>query len=506
MINQIHDLGALFEEVQMKNILGDGKTFPDCVPKRSLEEIKKDYQREKKSTGFDLTGFVAANFHLPNAYAEGYESDPTRSAQQHIEALWDVLTRKPDAEGGSLLPLPHPYIVPGGRFREIYYWDSYFTMLGLRVSKRWDLIQHMVDNFSYLIDKVGYIPNGNRSYFLGRSQPPFFSLMVKLLAEKNSGTPGTADEKVLIEYLPSLEKEYQFWMKGTQDLSASMTSIHRVVRLPDGSILNRYWDESDTPRPEAYKEDVELSHQSNQKPTDLYRHLRAAAESGWDFSTRWFKDVKSFGTIHTTDIIPVDLNCLLWQLEQTLGEAFRAFGKADLSSNYLTLANQRKEAILKYCYRDDKHFFFDYDFNEGNQKEHYTLASAFPLFFGLATEEQAKAVSEVLKSKFLKPGGLTTTLEFSGQQWDAPNGWAPLQWITYKGLQRYGHDNVANQVRANWMNANMKVYSTTGKMTEKYDVWSDHAEASGGEYPNQDGFGWTNGVFIAMSAEAIHPI
>ncbi len=497
MINQIHNLGDLFEEVQMENILGDGKTFPDCVPKRSLEEINLDYQRNRQSQGFDLRKFVAENFQLPNAYTEGYKSDKSRSAQQHVEALWEVLTRKPDAEGGSLLPLPHPYIVPGGRFREIYYWDSYFTMLGLRVSKRWDLIQHMVDNFSYLIDKVGYIPNGNRTYFLGRSQPPFYSLMVKVLGGKKEGAPS-----ILLKYLPSLEKEYAFWMQGATEVSVTTPAIRRVVRLKDGSILNRYWDENDTPRPEAHKEDVELSHQSKQKPADLYRHLRAAAESGWDFSTRWFKDVKAFGTIHTTDIVPVDLNCLLWHLEQTLSEAYHLSGKAEQAANYSRLAEKRKVAVLKYCWNPDTHFFFDYDFIAQKQKEHFTLAAAFPLFFGLATAEQGKAVGGVLQTKFLKPGGLTTTVEFSGQQWDAPNGWAPLQWIAYKGMQRYGMEDIAGRVRANWMNANLKVYANTGKMTEKYDVWSDRAEASGGEYPNQDGFGWTNGVFLAMSDES----
>src|SRR5882672_10142562 len=183
-MKQIHELGLLFEEVQMKNILGDGKTFPDCLPNRSLDEINNAFLSERNSSGFDLKQFIDLNFTLPKAYSTGYKSDLTKSPHDHIEKLWEVLQRKPDEEGGSLIPLPHPYIVPGGRFREIYYWDSYFTMLGLEVSKRTDLIQNMVGNFEYLIDKVGYIPNGNRTYFLGRSQPPFFSLMVKLLSDE----------------------------------------------------------------------------------------------------------------------------------------------------------------------------------------------------------------------------------------------------------------------------------------------------------------------------------
>ncbi len=497
---EIHQLGILFEQVQLQNSLGDGKTFPDCIARRSLEEINKVYLQERGNPQFDLKVFIEANFLLPKATSIVYKSDLTKSPEDHIRELWKALTRTPDSEGGSLIALPYPYVVPGGRFREIYYWDSYFTMLGLRASGRIDLIQNMVDNFSYLITKVGYIPNGNRTYFLGRSQPPFFSLMVKLLSEEKQKNNLSEDESdPLIIHLPSLEKEYSFWMKGIEELTSSNPSHSRVVRMPDCSVLNRYWDEFATPRPEAYKEDIELSHQSNQSPEILFRHLRAAAESGWDFSSRWFRDENSFATIHTTDIIPVDLNCLLYQLEKILAEAHLLSGNAAKSSDYLKLANQRKAAIMKYCWSEGEHFFFDFDFVEQKQKTQLTLAAVFPLFFELATPNQAIEVERILKEKFLKSGGMTTTLFVSGQQWDAPNGWAPLQWIAYKGLLNYGFDELANRLKVNWITTNRKVYEQTGKMTEKYDVWNKNGEASGGEYPNQDGFGWTNGVYLAMS-------
>ena len=503
MTKQIHELGELFEEVQLQNLLGDGKTFPDCIPKRSLEEINLDYLDQKDKANFELKRFVLDNFDLPKASEPEYKSDLTKSASEHITALWDVLTRtpsysqqsrdtegKPDEAGGSIIPLPHSYIVPGGRFREIYYWDSYFTMLGLKVSGRTDLIQNMVDNFAHLINTVGYIPNGNRTYYLGRSQPPFFSLMVKLL----SGLK----QNILTKYLPHLEKEYAFWMQS-ENLTDKNNAQHRVVRLPDGSLLNRYWDENVTPRPESFKEDVELTHHALQKPEDLYRNIRAAAESGWDFSSRWFRDENSFATIHTTEIIPVDLNCLLYHLEVVLADAFRESGNNEEVKKYQQRSLARKEAILKYCWNEEQEFFFDYDFVAQKQKQSLTLAAAFPLFFEVATPQQAKAVEKTLRDKFLKPGGLTTTLLHSGQQWDAPNGWAPLQWIAYHGLLNYGLEEFANQIKSSWIGVNLKVYTNTGKMTEKYDVWSKDGEASGGEYPNQDGFGWTNGVFLAMN-------
>jgi len=491
---EVHTLGALFHDVQQRNILGDGKTFPDCIPKKDLAVITQLYQSGKKQPDFDLHKFVLENFELPPDRATGYKSDRNKSITQHIEELWDVLTRQPLNEKSSLIPLPNPYVVPGGRFREIYYWDSYFTMLGLRISKRTDLIQHMVDNFSYLIDQVGHIPNGNRSYYLGRSQPPFYSLMIRLLSiEKGSD--------VLLTYLPKLVREYQYWMAGSKALSPAVRAVHHTVLMPDGSIMNRYWDEFTTPRPEAYKEDLELSHHSKQKPEELYRNLRAAAESGWDFSSRWFKDDSSFETIHTTDIVPVDLNCLLFHLEKLLSETYALVGDEEMTSRFQNLAEKRSSAIQLYCWSESRKFYFDFDFRENKLKEHLTLAGVFPLFFDIATKSQAIAVGDILRDKFLKPGGLVTTLNFTGQQWDAPNGWAPLQWICYRGLMNHDLTDLAQQVQTRWMKVNESVYQSSGKMTEKYDVCNEDGVASGGEYPNQDGFGWTNGVYLAMEHE-----
>ena len=352
----------------------------------------------------------------------------------------------------------------------------------------------MSGNFAFLIDHVGYIPNGNRSYYLGRSQPPFFSLTVKLLTKLKG-------EDILTRYLPQLETEYQFWMRGHDELSQDNKAISRVVLLPDGSILNRYWDENDSPRPEAYKEDIELAHQAK-NPNVVYRHIRAAAESGWDFSCRWFKDPNSFESIHTTEIIPVDLNCLLMFLEELLSIAHKINGNNQQSVHYEALAAKRNKAIQKYCWNENEKFFFDYDFIENRTTGSFNLAAAFPLFFKVATEQQATQVCSLLESKFLKPGGLTTTLLKTGQQWDAPNGWAPLQWIAFIGSKNYKQDNLAIKIRDAWLKTCDTVFHNTGKMMEKYDVLGSGDAGGGGEYPNQDGFGWTNGVYLAMKKSA----
>jgi alpha,alpha-trehalase len=488
---EIQNITPLFDDVQLNQLFPDGKTFVDCLPKSSPEEISTKYNQQKSQPGFNLKQFVLANFELPVSHSNNYHSDTNKTVAENINKLWDVLTRQPDKVGGSLLPLPHSYIVPGGRFGEIYYWDSYFTMLGLKVSGKYDMLENMVNNFSYLIDTVGYIPNGNRSYFIGRSQPPFYSLMIQLLADIKG-------KDVLSFYLPQLEKEYQFWMKGQEGLNETTSALHRVVRMPAGEILNRYWDENDTARPESYREDVELAHQSGQEPKKLYRHLRAGAESGWDFSCRWFKDSNKFTSIYTTDIVPVDLNCLLVHLEQTIAEAYRLKENIEAASQYELLAEKRKQAIQMYCWNTELGFYVDYDFIENKQKQSLTLAGLFPLTFNIATEEQSKKAATISKEKFLMPGGVVTTLETTGQQWDAPNGWAPLQWMTITGLENYGYHELAAEIAKRWIGLNTDVFKRTGKLMEKYNVVDTHLEAGGGEYEGQDGFGWTNGVLLAL--------
>lgn len=488
---EIFDLPDLFRDVQLQKVFADGKTFVDCLPKSAPEEINAKYIQQRDQPGFNLEKFVLANFDLPLIHSNGYKSDLNKTVEEHIEKLWNVLTRQPDKKTGSLIPLPYPYIVPGGRFGEIYYWDSYFTMLGLKASGKNKMLENMVKNFSYLIDTLGYIPNGNRSYFIGRSQPPFYSLMIKLLASIKG-------KEALIGYLPTLEKEYRFWMKGADQLNEINTALHHTVRMPGGEVLNRYWDENVTARPESFREDVELSHHSEQEPTKLYRHLRAGAESGWDYSCRWFKDINSFGSIHTTDIVPVDLNCLIFHLEQTIAEIYQLKGNIEAEKQYQSLAEKRKGSIQKYCWNKEQGFYFDYDAEESKQKRSLTLAGVFPLFFNIATVEQAEQVTTIVKDKFLQPGGVVSTLETTGQQWDAPNGWAPLQWTTVTGLENYGHTELAKNIAKRWIQLNTSVFKRTGKLMEKYNVVDTHLEAGGGEYAGQDGFGWTNGVLLAL--------
>ena len=442
----------------------------------------------------------------------------------HIKRLWDILSRPPDQEieGSSCIPLPFPYIVPGGRFREIFYWDSYFTMLGLSVCpERFCLIESMIDNFAYLIDSFGFIPNGNRTYFLSRSQPPFFASMIQLLSDLSEDR-----SSIWRKYLPQLEKEYHFWMRGKDQLPENHmfhqvcvsavqilshlknVQLQHVVRLANGTILNRYWDPLTTPRPESFPKEMDECEKAQAifgvDEETFYMHNRAACESGWDFSSRWFKDGRSKAANRAAHLIPVDLNCLIHFLETLLASIYAEQNddqSLQLSKRFEELADIRKQAIQTTFWSDESGFFMDYDPIDCCCTSILSLAGVYPLFFNIATEEQAASVHQRLKNDFLQQGGLQTTLQRTGQQWDSPIGWAPLQWIAYTALRNYGFHPLANEIRFRWLNLNDQVYRQTGKMMEKYNV-VDRIEGGGGNYPLQDGFGWTNGVYLRLFYES----
>jgi len=485
-------LGPLFSDVQSAKLFPDQKTFADAVPKSDPLMILADYRMQHAQSSFDLRHFVEMNFTLPEE-GEKYVPPAGQSLREHIDDLWPVLTRTTDKASNkwdSLLPLPKPYVVPGGRFREVYYWDSYFTMLGLAESDHWDKISDMVDNFAYEIDTFGHIPNGNRSYYLSRSQPPFFSLMVELLA--------THDSDALKKYRPQMEKEYAYWMDGVDALQPGQAS-KRVVKLDDGAILNRYWDDRDTPRPESWLDDVNTAKSNPNRPaTEIYRDLRSAAASGWDFSSRWMDDPQKLGTIRTTSIVPVDLNALMFKMEKLLARASQESGDAASANKYEALATARQKAIESHLWNDKEGWYADYDLKSKKVRNQLTAAALFPLYVKAAAQARADKVAAATSSRLLQPGGIATTTVNSGQQWDAPNGWAPLQWVAAEGLQNYGQEKVSMDVTWRFLKNVQHTYDRENKLVEKYDVSTTGTGGGGGEYPLQDGFGWSNGVTLKM--------
>jgi alpha,alpha-trehalase len=483
--------GPLFAQVQMDALFKDGKAFPDAVPKAPPSTILRRYRTARPRSHAALRRFVESNFSLPTQ-AHTPPALPDKSLEAHIARLWPLLTRQPvvPPSFSSLLYVPKPYVVPGGRFREFYYWDSYFTMLGLIPDGHLDTARDLVDDFSYMLREYGHIPNGARTYYLSRSQPPMYYLMVGLL----SAQPASAWS----QHLKDLEREYAYWMQGSAGLHPGQAR-RNVVDMPDGSLLNRYWDASDTPRDESYRNDVLIARASGRPRAQVYRDLRAAAESGWDFGSRWFADGRHLTTIDTTDIVPVDLNSLLYGLERAISRGCEARHDSACAQRFAARARRRRHAMDRYLWDAKAGYFMDYDWRHHRRNRELSAATLYPLFTGVADINQADAVGAVTQMQLLKEGGIVTTNIASGQQWDAPNGWAPLQWIAVIGLRRYDQPALAHEIARRWLVTVQRVFANTGKLVEKYDV-EHNLPGGGGEYPLQDGFGWTNGVTRALIA------
>ena len=480
--------GVLFHDVQMAKLFADSKTFADAEPRRADAAILADYARCDCRSVDKLRAFVVANFTLPNEPAAPAAAKRL-GLRAHIDGLWPHLTRTLPSvpAGSSALPLPRRFVVPGGRFREMYYWDSWFTMLGLQASGRQDLVEDMIADFGSLIDRYGRIPNGTRSYYLSRSQPPFFYLIAAM----------SRDPRTRARRAAWLRAEHDFWMRGAAAVKPG-SAAGRVVRLADGSLLNRYYDDRDDARDESYREDTALADATpGRDRRQLFRDLRAGAESGWDFSSRWLADGRTLATIRTTRIVPIDLNSLIYGMERQIATECRALRDAACVTRYDAFADARLAAIRRHLWNAGG-YFADYDLDRRQVAAQRTAAMAYPLFAGIATPAQARATAVAIAS-LIGEGGLATTLVDTGQQWDHPNGWAPLQWIAISGLRRYGETAAARRIETGWLATVTREYAASGKLLEKYNV-VEQLPGGGGEYPLQDGFGWTNGVTRALMA------
>ncbi|WP_462158120.1 trehalase family glycosidase [Pseudoalteromonas sp. GB56] len=474
----------LFLAVQQANIFPDSKTFADALPIPSWSHVCALYD-EQLPAGDELKTFVHSHF----SFAQKPELDPLgemANVGEYIHTLWDKLARPPTSEvQGSLLALAHPYTVPGGRFNEIYYWDSYFTALGLIDHGNVVQVANMLDNFIDLIEQFGHVPNGNRSYYVSRSQPPICALMVDLLWPHYH-----TDSRWVSRVCSALEREYAFWMS-----QEAAPFGGRLVTMPCGAKLNRYWDNDPSPRPESYKEDLaEAQHLTQSEQQKLYRHIRAACESGWDFSSRWLADPQKLESIRTCDIVPVDLNALMYQLEATLATCFAHLNIKAKAVHFKALATGRKRLINKYFWNSECGQFVDWVHSESAQSSVHSLATVVPMFVGMCNDHQAQQIGHALETEFLRQGGLVTTAIDSGQQWDTPNGWAPLQWFAVAGLLKYAQHDLAFDIVSRWLDMIEHSFAKSACLLEKYNVCAPDALAGGGEYTVQQGFGWTNGV------------
>lgn len=485
----------LFLAVQTGEVFPDSKTFVDCVPLDDPEQILRDYRRHRHDEGFDLAAFVAERFDEPRAAHSTFEPHPGDDLATHIERLWDPLTHDVEPRRlGSLIDVPRPYPVPGGRFRELYYWDTYFSMLGLAASGRHDAIRDALACFASLIERYGHVPNGNRTYYLTRSQPPMLACMVELAERCGAADP--------LDMLHALRREHTWWVDGGDALRPGETHRH-CVAMPDGAVLQRYWDDRDTPREESYREDVATARASDRPAHDVYRDLRAGAASGWDFSSRWNDEPSDLSTIRTTSIVPVDLNAFLLVLERLLARLSDADGDHTSARAFAEAADARAAAIDRWLWSDEAGAFLDHDLQLSGLRASVNGACVAPLFVGCASDEQARRTQETVRARLLRPGGFGTSEHETGDQWDRPNGWAPLQWLAIEGMRRYDLP-LGEEIAERWLASVQSVFDREHTLVEKYEITADAGSTGlggGGEYALQDGFGWTNGVTAALLAE-----
>ncbi len=473
---RIQTEGNLFEAVQLGRLFPDSKTFVDVVPKLPTEEIERRYNEVLRSgERFDLRSLVNDWFEIPTRNKT--EHPRAKNAVDYIEKTWVNLTRTatnppPDS---TMLQVPNPFIVPGGRFDECFYWDSYFTALGLVRCGRTDLAEQIADNLVHLQQTVGLIPNGSRTYLASRSQPPVLSLLIRLLPDP-------------VRYLDALVREHTFWSQPERNTTV------------DGVSLAHYWDAKNTAREESFAEDVQTNGGSS-IPCDRFRHLRAGAESGWDFSSRWQDDPHDLSTIRCADIIPIDLNALLVLLEHTIAALADQSGRKDLVRPYRQAAIARTAVLQKHCFDPSAGWYCDLESSTGARRPQLSLAGVTALVANIADDKQAAAMNTTMQQRFLAPGGLRTTLVNTKQQWDGKNGWAPLHWWAVEGLRAYGYEIEATEIASRWISTCDKGFSRDGVLMEKYDVENPSVSAAGGEYELQEGFGWTNGIYLALAED-----
>jgi alpha,alpha-trehalase len=451
---------------------------------------------------------------------------------KQIGKLGDLMPEELAADGDApgLLYLPNKYVVPGGRFNEMYGWDSYFIVLGLIADQREDLARGMVENFFFEIEHYGAVLNANRTYFLTRSQPPFLTSMIRAVSEDPASFRSKAEAQAWLERgYEMAEKDYSTWMRpehraGTTGLARYYDyGVGPVPEMADDStyypdvirwlvahpgeqhgFLVKGSAEPDAAEIERLKKvscDVTKSHVCATAEADGYRLAedffkgdRAMRESGFDTSFRF--EAFSGATHH---FAPVCLNSLLYRYEMDMAHFASVLGKNGDAEKWAELAKERKAAMEKYLWRADKGMFMDYDFVRGSPSSYAYVTSLYPLWAGLATAEQAKATEEKLKT-FERPGGLAMSDTASGMQWDEPFGWAPTNWLGAAGLNAYHFTADAKRIAEEFRGSVDEGFAKDGTIREKYNVEKANTDVKvmAGYKTNVIGFGWTNGVYLKL--------
>jgi alpha,alpha-trehalase len=527
--SQIYCEGPILHAVQMADIFNDSKVFVDLPLKFPPDIVLSNFAalnwNSSTSPRTDLLQFVTGNFgpigsdllrwtppdweETPSFLKRLSRNDKYFSFAKSVHQLWLSLGReavpmvKATPERYSLLYTPHPMIVPGGRFRESYYWDTFWIVKGLLVSDMVTTAQHLVDNLLHLCSVYGFVPNGNRIYYTTRSQPPLLSDMVHAVYNALRRQNGPGARAFLESALPVLEKEYLFWSTNRASTKFAPLCIYNA--------------ETTLPRPESYREDVALASELT-SPTakeTLFTNIAAAAESGWDFSSRWLRDGKRLQTIDTTAIVPVDLNVYMLRFECNMARFYNATGNPSKAAEFIANAVARHDHMEKLLWNDQSKQWNDYFIVEGKLSGR-VAASNFVPFWGFSDPLLATHTTVVSKQRLREAfeafqlsglvgvAGIRATMATeTGQQWDSPNGWACIQHILVESfLENYPPGSlqfsVGRRIGRDWLETNMVAFQKHPYMYEKYDVDVMGMGGGGGEYIPQTGFGWTNGVALVF--------
>ncbi|CAH0485294.1 unnamed protein product [Peronospora farinosa] len=568
-LQRIYCRGELLHEVQMQEIFSDSKHFVDMPIKvtSSVDEVLTEFQKLQSSffvnttKGEDwkaqLATFVNQHFDPPGAelvsvtppdYQEkemppqiaNIRNDSLRGWAMDLHKLWKLLARVPASvstdqvsKSSFLRSLPivsasneplsafkrqfngeNILVLPGGRFRESYYWDSLWIVKGLLISGLHQTARGVVNHLLEYVAEFGFVPNGGRIYYLTRSQPPMLSDMVKLVAKLDStnasdGDISTWDLQYLRGAVPLLEREYDFWMdRGTHGHAVEILGCESLQSAGERFVLNRYVAQAAEPRPESYREDFNTTSAAGVDKALIYDEIIAAAESGWDFSSRWFGDYSTLETIHTSRVIPVELNSIMHRVELNLAEFHKILGNSVASARFLHAAKIRVAAMDAVLWSESEGCWKDYLLDSREHSKVVSVSNYSPLWGGIVDSSDTlrvdKIVASLEKSGLVQIGGVQTTTSVTGQQWDAPNAWPPLQDIIIEGLQTAGTEKaraLAKRLVKTWVEAGFVAWQRTGFMFEKYSALQLGGIGGGGEYTTQFGFGWSNGVILTFLAK-----
>lgn len=517
----------ILHHVQMARVFPDSKTFVDYHMRSDPNDTLAAFQQLLNQTNNapskeHLTQFVHQHFTndseledwTPNDYNENpvflstIRDEQLRQFGKDVNNIWPILGRKiksnvfQNPERYSIIPVSNGFIIPGGRFKELYYWDAYWIVEGLLITGMKDTTKGMLNNFVELLNTVGLIPNGGRWYYEKRSQPPLFTAMMSLYIRY------TSDIDFLKQHIDALEAEMNFWLDNR---------ITTVNKNGKSYTLLRYYALSAGPRPESYYEDYtsSLYFNTTESRQDFYVELKSAAESGWDFSARWFIDADGDNTGHltnlrTVDIIPVDLNAIFANALQNVAYFRSILGQPRIAARWGALARLWRNNIEQVLWNEEVGVWLDYDVANQKHRNYFYPTNLSPLWMETVTKKDMnkhapRIIQYMHNSGALNyRGGLPASLLRTGEQWDFPNSWPPLVSMAVNAMKALNTEEsklIAFQLAQDYVRACHKGFQEHKQMFEKYDSENPGQYGGGGEYTVQEGFGWSNGVvfeFLAM--------